>query len=231
MGENTGKKDPFRKWCGRVGEIRSLLPQGVQLLALTATAIAATRKRIMQLLSFKQGFEVIVSPNRKNAKLVIKKVKSDINCNFSWLVEEVGRKGVEYPRTLIYIKDYQKCGELYNFFINSLRDKAYWPSNSPKKSTNRMIAMYHSGTSVKIQQHVLSSMKDPHGIVRIVIATSVLGMGVDFKCLHRVINYGPPNDIESYVQAFGRVGRDGILKLYSFTMAVMINFDFVSQRC
>lgn len=25
-----------------------------------------------------------------------------------------------------------------------------------------------------------------------------------------VINYGPPNDIESYVQAFGRVGRDGM---------------------
>ena len=179
-------------------------------MALTATATAATRKRIMQLLSFKQGFEVIVSPNRKNVKLVVQKVKSDINCNFSWLVEEVGRKGVECPRTLIYVKDYQTCGELYNFFINSLQDKAYRPSNSPKTSTNRMIAMYHSGTSLKIQQHVLSSLKDPHGSVRIVIATSALGMGVDFKCLHRVINYGPPNDIESYVQAFGRVGRDGM---------------------
>ena len=65
-GENTdNKKDAFRKWCGRVGEIRSLLPQGVPLLALTATATAATRKRIMQLLSFKQGIEIIVSPNKK----------------------------------------------------------------------------------------------------------------------------------------------------------------------
>jgi len=25
-GESTDKKHPFRKWCGRVGEIRSLLP-------------------------------------------------------------------------------------------------------------------------------------------------------------------------------------------------------------
>ena len=72
-----------------------------------------------------------------------------------------------------------------------------------------MIGMYHSGTSHKIQQHLLSSLKDPQGSVRIVIATSALGMGVDFKGLHRVINYGPPNDIESYVQAFGRAGRDG----------------------
>ena len=45
--------------------------------------------------------------------------------------------------------------------------------------------MYHSGTSLKIQQHVLSSLKDPQGSVRIVIATSALGMGVDFKGLHR----------------------------------------------
>ena len=55
--------------------------------------------------------------------------------------------------------------------------------------------MYHSGTSLKIQQHVLSSFKDPHGSVRIVIATSALGMGVDFNCLHQVINYDLPNDI------------------------------------
>lgn len=143
-------------------------------------------------------------------KLVIKKVTNDIIRNFSWLVEEVGLKGVECPRTLIYVKDYQTCGELYQFFINSLQGKAYWPSNSPKISTNRMIAMYHSGTSLKIQQHVLSSLKDPVGRVRIVIATSALGMGVDFKCLYRVINYGPPNDVESYIQAFDRVGRDGM---------------------
>ena len=69
--------------------------------------------------------------------------------------------------------------------------------------------MYHSGTSLKIQQHVLLSLKDPQGKVRIVIATSALGMGVDFKGLHRVINYGPPNKIDSYKQAFGRAGSDG----------------------
>lgn len=146
-GESADNKDPFHKWCGRVGEIRSLLPQGVPLLALTATATAATRKRIKNLLSFKQGEEIIVSPNRKNVKLVVKKVTSDIACNFSWLVEEVSREGVECARTLIYVKDYQTCGELYNFFMNSLQDKAYWPTNSPKKSTSRIVAMYHSRTS------------------------------------------------------------------------------------
>ena len=52
--------------------------------------------------------------------------------------------------------------------------------------------------STKHIMHVLSSLKYPHGSVRIIIATSALG---------RVINYGPPNNIDAYVQAFGRVGR------------------------
>jgi len=34
-------------------------------------------------------------------------------------------------------------------------------------------------------------------------------MGVDLKGVHRVINYGPPNKIDSYKQAFGRAGSDG----------------------
>ena len=65
------------------------------------------------------------------------------------------------------------------------RIKAYWPEDSPRKSTNRIIAMYHSGASSNIMQHVLSSLRDPEGRVqRIVIATSALGIGVDMKGLH-----------------------------------------------
>ena len=63
--------------------------------------------------------------------------------------------------------------------------------------------MYHSGAASKIQEHVLSSLKDPEGSVRIVIATTALGMVVDIKGLYWVINYGPPNSME------GRAGRDG----------------------
>ena len=49
----------------------------------------------------------------------------------------------------------------------------------------------------------------PHGSVRIVIATSALGMGVDFRCLYRVISYGPPNDIEVIFQKRVRVFHRG----------------------
>ena len=69
--------------------------------------------------------------------------------------------------------------------------------------------MYHSGTSHSIQEIVLASLKDPNGKVRIIIAMSALGMGADIKALHHIINYGPPSDIESYIQELGRARRDG----------------------
>ena len=100
-------------------------------------------------------------------------------------------------------------GELYQFFMSSLLDKAYHPYGAEKKCTNRIVAMYRSGTSPSIQDHVLQSLKDPIGKVRIVIATNALRIGVDIKGLHHATNYGPPPDLESYVQEMGRAGRDG----------------------
>lgn len=204
-----GKKTPFRKWCGAVGQIRSLLPQGLPMLALTATASAATRKKIIEMLSLNKCVQIVVSPNRDNIKLYLQKVTSEISDNFMWLVHELEEKQIECPKVLIYVKDYQQCSELYHLFMQHLGAKAYYPPCAKKTSENRMVAMYHSGTSPSIQGVVLASLKDPSGKVRIIIATNALGMGVDIKGLHRIINYGPPSDIESYLQEVGRAGRDG----------------------
>ena len=111
MGEGSGKKNPFRKWCGFVGEIRSLLPS-VPLLALTATATATTRKKILSVLAFNHGIEIVLSPDRKNVKLCVKKVTDDISQNFSWLAKEIEMKGVACPKTLIYVRDYHNCEEI-----------------------------------------------------------------------------------------------------------------------
>ena len=103
----NGKKDPFRKWCGVVGEIRSLLPQGLPMLALTATASAGTRNKVIEMLSLNKSVQIVVSPNRDNIKLYLEKVKNDISDNFRWLVNELEQKQLDCPRVLIYVRDYQ----------------------------------------------------------------------------------------------------------------------------
>ncbi|CAH3188689.1 unnamed protein product, partial [Porites evermanni] len=180
----NGKKDPFRKWCGAVGEIRSLLPQGLPMLALTATASVGTRNKVIEMLSLNKSVQIVV-------------------------MNELEQKQLDCPKVLVYVRDYQRCSEIYHLFMQSLGAKAYFPPCANKTPKNRMVAMYHSGTSPSIQEIVLASLKDPNGKVRIIIATSALGMGVDIKGLHRIINYGPPtgrdgNQSEALLMFHGR---------------------------
>ena len=54
----------------------------------------------------------------------------------------------------------------------------------------------------------MSSPSETDGVVRVVFATIILGMGVDFKSLDYIVHYGAPHSLEDYIQESGRAGRD-----------------------
>lgn len=68
--------------------------------------------------------------------------------------------------------------------------------------------MHHSKTPQDIKD-VLSDLMSPDGSIRLVIATSALGMGVNLPNIKRVVMFGVPESMESYLQPVGRGGRDG----------------------
>lgn len=193
-----------------MGEVRSPLPDGIPVLALTATATPSTKKKIMHSLAMQSCFEVVISPNRKNIRLHVQKGSADIEENFSCLLDMVKENNITCPRILVYTQSVPVCSAIFTFLMRRLKNLAFWPHDARQISRNRMVAMYHAGTDQTIQKTVLDSLGKPDGIVRVVLATSALSMGVDFKELHLVVHYGPPSDVESYVQQLGRAGRDGV---------------------
>ena len=91
---------------------------------------------IIKSLSLKKCLEISVSPNRENIKLLVLKVTSEISVNFTWLATALNEKNIACLWTLLYVRDYKTCGELYQFFMSSLLDKAYHPYGAEKKCTS-----------------------------------------------------------------------------------------------
>ena len=203
-GEDT---EPFRVWCGLVGELRSLF--SAPLLALTATASSTTKERISRCLGMTDRcYEITQSPDRANIFLSVEKVSVDMESTFNFLLEKLKSLQVRCPRVLVYCQTQSMCSNLYTLFCSELGDKAYWPVGE-RNVEHRIVEMYHACTPERNKSVILQSLRDSDGCCRAFFATNALGMGIDVKGLSTIIHYGPSIDLESYMQEIGRAGRDG----------------------
>lgn len=87
--------------------------------------------------------------------------------------------------------------------------------------------MFTACNTPSLKRAILKSFSIPNGTLRIVIATIAFGMGID---VHRIIHWGPPSDIESYIQETGIAGRDGITALAQLLYSKQeISFSFIED--
>ncbi|XP_062507710.1 uncharacterized protein LOC134184109 [Corticium candelabrum] len=200
------EEEPFRVWCGLVGELRSLLD--VPCLALTATASASTRKALTLALGLRNAVEIVKSPDRPNVHLSVKRVAPDFETTFDWLLRMIQTLGVACPRVLVYCRTQNACASLYLHFKHTLGKRAFSPEGETLVE-NRLVEMYHSSTPEANKEAILTSLRAVDGKCRVVFATNALGLGIDVKGLHTVVHWGPANTLESYMQEIGRCGRDG----------------------
>jgi ATP-dependent DNA helicase RecQ len=73
--------------------------------------------------------------------------------------------------------------------------------------TSVRAAPYHAGLSASIRRRVLRAFLA--GEIRVIVATSAFGMGIDKPDVRQVLHWGPPPTLEAYYQEAGRGGRDG----------------------
>ena len=71
------------------------------------------------------------------------------------------------------------------------------------------VEMFHSMTPPEVKQHIAQDMAIHNGRIKLLACTNAAGMGVNYKGIRYVINYGPPQEMDTFVQHVGRAGRDG----------------------
>ena len=108
------------------------------------------------------------------------------------------------PKILIYCRSVTLVGWLYEQFLVKIKRNAY--KDSQRKMKNAFIGMYHSETLEKIQNYVLHSVTNETNM-RVVIATSALGCGVNTSNIMYVLHFGPSVSLVDYCQQIGRAGR------------------------
>ena len=200
--------DTFRTVLSRIGEIRSLLPGSVNILALTATASRNLRIQVTRMIGMEDELVISVSPCKPNIMYAVSSFTS-MQETFHPVLARLRRDRALFPRMIIYCRRFEECADLYMYFKKGLGADFTEPSGAPDLTRFRLVDMYMSCTDPLVKEGIISAFTSKSSL-RVVIATIAFGMGIDCPNVRQVIHVGSPNDMEAYVQETGRAGRDGL---------------------
>ncbi|XP_062603504.1 ATP-dependent DNA helicase RecQ-like [Saccostrea cucullata] len=188
----------FRKWFRYIGELRSLWPKA-NLLALSATRTNNIKRRVYRVLGLDPAHttELTVSPNKPNIKLIVKKVDKNIETSMCWLIDALDDLEDQFPRTLVYCNSISDVSKLYCYVV------------SENNQLQKLVDMFHSETLDENKSQIIKVLGEEKSNVRIIFATTALGMGIDVVNCTSMIIFGPPRSVVDLVQMIGRVGRCG----------------------
>jgi len=176
----------FRPAYRRLGVFRAALGRP-PTIALTGSATPAARTDILHVLRMPDAEVVVTSFERPNLDFRVCRVRDDRE-RFAAIRQRV-RTGA--GASLIYTPT-RRLTELV--------------TRALLRSSVRA-APYHAGLSPGIRRRVLRAFLTDQ--VRVIVATSAFGMGIDKPDVRQVLHWGPPPTLEAYYQEAGRGGRDG----------------------
>ena len=147
----------FRKEFSHLGEIRSIIPLNVHVMALTATATLSTRHYIMDTLSMKTGNThiIYVPPVKDNiAYYVADKPSGGIPEAFGPIAKRV-KQDHNIGRIIIFCRTYEAVTSIYSYFKTELGEHYTEPKGSPNYVKYRVVDMFthctHTSVRTKIQ--------------------------------------------------------------------------------
>lgn len=162
--------DTFRREFSNLGEVRSLLSQDVNVMALTATATKTSRKEICRVLGMRWSVVVAESPNKSNIKYSVLPKSSTFEETFAPLMEEVRRERINVDKTIIFCRTYDNVTRIYRFLKSRLGKGRTEPPGLPDLACFRIVDMFTACTHVDVKNSIIDSFQDPSSHLRIIIA-------------------------------------------------------------
>jgi ATP-dependent DNA helicase RecQ len=174
----------FRPDYMRIRNFLQLIPQGTPILGTTATA----NKRVVEDIRNQLGKDIFISRGplaRDSLKIQVVKLDSQEE-KFAWLLQTVPKlKGTG----LIYCLTVRDCKIVAMWLqAHGINARAYWGSQDDAERE-------------KLEDDFFFNR------IKVLVATTALGMGYDKPDIAFVIHYQRPGSLIAYYQQIGRAGR------------------------
>lgn len=173
----------FRPSYLRIKELRALAPEAT-VLALTASATPSVADDIMSQLDFGEHHIIRSDFSRPNISFVVRHTNNKLE-QLCHILESVSGSAI------VYVRSREGCEKV----ANHLREQGF-------SADHYHAGMPHDERSIRQE----AWLKDQ---LRIIVATSAFGMGIDKRDVRVVVHYDVCDSLEAYYQEAGRAGRDG----------------------
>lgn len=155
------------------------------------------------------------------------------SATFSPTVEKLARKAMREPKEVVikrtvesapkidqrlfWISEDQKLGNLIRilrhekgtmFVFVKAKERAYQVWRSLQNAGFESVTYIHSDLPQDARELAVADFKS--GKYRVIIATDVMGRGIDVDDVAHVVNYDVPREAADYVHRIGRTGRRGL---------------------
>jgi ATP-dependent RNA helicase DeaD len=156
-----------------------------------------------------------------------------LSATFAPPVERLARKAMNQPKQVViakseasvpkieqdlfWVEEFQKPGRLIDllkqekgtvFVFVNIKERAYQVWRILENRGFKDVTYIHSDLPQDQRELAVANFKA--GVFRVIIATDVMGRGIDVDDVAHVVNYDVPKEASDYIHRIGRTGRRGL---------------------